>query len=143
MHGGAGYPIVHRAGGFRPLGKGESMTEAQWLACTDPARMLELLTAGAARWSGEPNLLEHRTARKRASDRKLRLFACACCRQVWDQLTDERSRRAVEVAERFAEGEATALELDRVGHDAWEACEEGPRSAASDAVSCTYGHTSF
>ena len=36
-------------------------------------------------------------ARRRVSSRKLRLFACACCRRVWHLIGDDRSRRPVEV----------------------------------------------
>jgi hypothetical protein len=61
------------------------MTEAEWLAATNPTLMLKFL-------------------RGKASDRKLRLFAVACCRHIWHLLVDERSRRGVEEAERYAEG---------------------------------------
>jgi hypothetical protein len=45
------------------------------------------------------------------TDRELRLFACWCARQVWHLLTDKRSRNAVEVAEQYANGNATEKEL--------------------------------
>jgi hypothetical protein len=66
------------------------MTEAEWLACPNPNVMVPII-----RWT--------------ARDRKLRLFACACCRRIW-HLLPKHSRKAVEVAERFAEGLATEEE---------------------------------
>lgn len=45
------------------------------------------------------------------TDRKVRLFGCACVREVWDDLPEEELRQAVWVCERFADGQSTATEL--------------------------------
>lgn len=98
------------------------MTEAEWLASEDPQAMLRWLTDTDV----TPDGPDVRVGRACPSDRLLRLFACACCRQVWHLLTDERSRNAVEVAERYADGQATAAEAreaDARGDEA--ACEAG------------------
>jgi hypothetical protein len=61
-----------------------------------------------------------RFLRGKAGDRKLRLFAVACCRCIWGILPDERSRHALAVAEAFADG---ATGEDRL-HAAWLAATE-------------------
>jgi hypothetical protein len=91
------------------------MTEEQWLACTDPRPMLEFL-------------------RGKASDRKLRLFACACCRLGWDRLTGPRSRRAVEAVEQIEEGLAPAEERATANFAALQAAEAAAQAAAREAT---------
>jgi len=96
------------------------MTEQEWLKSEDPARMLNAFSMVAG-----VRVPQVWTGLKMPSDRKLRLFAAACCRRVWHLLTDERSRRAVEVAERYADGEATKGELSQACiDDAGDACDE-------------------
>jgi hypothetical protein len=49
----------------------------------------------------------------RRSTRKLRLLVCACYRRVWHLLSDA-GRKAIEVAERHADGRATNEELHAI-----------------------------
>src|SRR5262245_66539168 len=42
----------------------------------------------------------------------------ACCRRVWDALSDTRSRAAVEMAEQYADERATEGALQAAYHDA-------------------------
>jgi hypothetical protein len=72
------------------------VTEAEWLACTDPEKMLRLLYPGL-------------------SARKFRLTQCAFLRHLWHLLTDVRSRQAVAVAERVADG-ATSEQQRTAAH---------------------------
>jgi hypothetical protein len=71
------------------------MNESEWPTSTDPQAMLTFLQGSG-----------------RASDRKLRLFACGCARRAWHLLDHAWSRKAIETAERFADLEATPRQLD-------------------------------
>jgi hypothetical protein len=73
------------------------MTEGEWLACTDPKKMLRVLRG-----------------KHKASDRKLRLVACGCCRRIWEDLTLKPLRLAIEAAEQYADLSATDQELEAV-----------------------------
>src|SRR5262245_6026050 len=75
------------------------MTESEWWKAWSANDMLSHLSKHA------------RITRTPAGRRKLRLFGCACIRRVWRLLTDERSREAVELGERYADGRATAQQL--------------------------------
>jgi len=89
------------------------MTEAEWLACTDPTEMM-YVSFEQGRWT----------------ERQDRYFSCACCRRIWHLLTDEPSRTAVRVAERFLDGLATPEELETASR----AAQIHPGFAASAAA---------
>ena len=70
-------------------------------------------------------------------DRELRLYAVWCARQVQHLMTDPRSVAALDVAERFANGEAGEAELDTARAAAWaarDAAWDAARDAARDAA---------
>ncbi|MDR9051733.1 hypothetical protein [Burkholderia multivorans] len=64
------------------------------------------------------------------ADRDIRLFAVWCARQVEHLMEDQRSKDALNVAERFANGEAT--EEERAA--AWDAARAAAWAAAWDAA---------
>lgn len=97
-------------------GMGWTMTEAEWLNCTNPTPMVEFL-------------------RGKTSERKLRLFAVACCRRISHLLNDERSREAVKVGEQYADGLVTDESLDDVRENASDASGEAHRVAAASGWS--------
>jgi hypothetical protein len=68
------------------------VTEADWLACADPAVMIAWLN------------------KRDASARKFRLFSCACARSLWGLLSQDAAREAIQIAEAFADGLVTEAE---------------------------------
>ncbi len=72
------------------------MTEAEWLACDDPGKMLSALKG------------------KRGLARKRRLFVCACCRRAWVLCGAEYRPDIIELAERYADGLAEEKEREAV-----------------------------
>jgi hypothetical protein len=85
------------------------MTEDQWLTCTDPTPMLRFLLG-----TDHPRVQAVEAFPDcRGSDRKLRLFACACYYRIRHLLPDVRAQVAVEVAEQIADGIRPVEELQR------------------------------
>jgi hypothetical protein len=85
---------------------GLQMTEAEWLVCTEPQQILEYL-------------------RRKVRSRKARLFACACCRRAWRCLQHSTGQHAVEVGERFADGQAKAVESEEAARAVRLLCGPG------------------
>jgi len=101
---GDGIPVGRRSGYALdpPPLRERPMNEDEWLTCTHPGRMLEFRLG-------------------KIGDRKLRLYAVGCCRQIWHLLGDERSRRAVEAGELLADGRLSTAEAVEIGNAAAEA----------------------
>jgi len=85
------------------------MTETDWLLSPHPAPMLSFL-------------------RKRTSERKLRLFACACCGRVAKQL-NRFARKSLRVAEQYADAKVSSEKLRFAWQDARRASQAVYREA--------------
>lgn len=68
------------------------------------------------------------------TEKELRLFAVFCARSVEHLLTDDRSRNAIAVAERFANGQATVEELAAARSAAWDAARAASAASAARAA---------
>jgi hypothetical protein len=113
-----------------------------WNPCYDPAMHLP------ENWSGTvADILQYQTippqdkiwvvCREELIDAKtLRLFAVWCARQIEHSMTDERSKKALEISERFAFDEATSKELAIAGAAAKAAVKAVAKAAVGDA-SCS------
>src|SRR5262245_59586590 len=76
------------------------MTEAEWFAWNDTMPMLRYLIG-----TDVPRVQDIEAfPDSRGSDRKLRLFACACYYRICHVLPHPVARETVETAERFADG---------------------------------------
>jgi hypothetical protein len=85
------------------------------LGCDDPVKMQEFL-------------------RGKASDRKFRLYGAACCRTVWDILTDGRARAAVEAQEVYVDQPAISDAEWRFVNDEARAAFRAAKTPACEAA---------
>ena len=79
-----------------PPKREEIEAESDWLTSTNSGAMLYFL--------------QPRTTHRR----KPLLFGVACCGRIWDHIINPQLREVVDVAERFADGDASDRELRRV-----------------------------
>jgi hypothetical protein len=102
------------------------MTEAEWFTSTDSPAMLSILQGSG-----------------RASERKLRLFAAACCRRIWHLFQHERSRTAVEKVEQFADDAIGYGQMTTAACALWAAIEAAPDPHLADADSAAGAAASY
>jgi hypothetical protein len=71
-------------------------------------------------------------------DKEIRLFAVACNREVQHLMTDPRSVEALDVAERYAHGNATKEELENAYAAAYAAADAATYAAYAAADAAAY-----
>ena len=99
------------------------MTEREWVECADPQEILKAL-------------------RGKCSNRKLRLFSCACCRRIWQFITDPGSQAIVEIVEQCTDG---LVDTQRILSLDWDRLTDncgGPEESHAIAF-MTAGHVGY
>jgi hypothetical protein len=79
------------------------MDEFWWYETDDALQMLQAL------W-------RHPIRKIRTLQRQLHFYYLACCREIWDLLPDEDSRRGVRAAERYLDGRMGVDELRHINY---------------------------
>jgi hypothetical protein len=79
----------------------------------------------------------------KVSNRKWRLFLCACVRTVWHLLEDDRNRKAVEMAEGYVDRQVTVEQLIAAYKAAWDATWDGAPAIAKYAAFAAYRDATF
>jgi hypothetical protein len=105
------------------------MTEALWLSCGDSDRMSFFI------WN------KFQRARK-DSRRKMRLYACACCRRAQNLLTDPGSRDALDLGEQFADG-LISPQASRRARSAAQAAYKIALAAVEEANRASIGRNAY
>jgi hypothetical protein len=98
------------------------MTEAEWLAATDPFELLD-------------------SVEEETTERKTRLFADACCRRIARFLAAERNRNVIEVSDLYADDLASEEQLTAALSEADAAVQDAGVRHALGRVGLTAAKT--
>jgi hypothetical protein len=105
----------------------KSMTEQEWLDCTEAHPMLEFLLKRRSGTATEMRKVAGAAMRRRSGrDRKFRLFACGWTRHFWDSIEDRRLQDALNTTEDYADGIANGK--------AFKAAKRQARAVLSEAM---------
>lgn len=99
------------------------MTEAEWLACTDPWEMLTYLDA--------------------TNERKARLVLAACCRVHYNGVASARLYPALDAAERHADGRLAASTLSKYKRELGQIRTVGPKARRVSRMNARWARNLF
>lgn len=104
----------------------ELQAEQEWLTGDDPGQLLDMV------------IQPHYPRVREFTERKFRLWSCACGRLVWERMAFATAtcREVVELAERYADGEIPITQLEAGSRRLEEALESVPDQEARARADC-------